>query len=317
MPRLRMPRLRRWACAHLQEALQNRLCRGALAKASCKVSFIHHHAKEPMTEPQGLFSTPVAAPFMALIHSQSTAMKRHRVFGLIQTVEDLQTFMSWHAFAVWDFMSLVKRIQIEFTSTQLPWVPPRNPQAARLINEIVLGEETDVAVGGGHLSHYELYLAAMKEVGADATQVQTFTDLVSNHIPVAQALQQSGAPAAVAEFVTSTIQLATKGSIEQVLGSFVFGREDAIPEMFKNLLGMWGMNEKTAPMFVYYLQRHIELDGDEHGPAAMRMLENQINGNAAQLVVLLKAAIEALAQRIKLWDALAKALERKKSPALS
>ena len=102
-----------------------------------------------------------------------------------------------------------------------------------------------------------------------------------------------------------------------MLGSFVFGREDAIPEMFKNLLGMWGIGEKTAPMFVYYLQRHIELDGDEHGPAAMRMLKDQVNGDVGRLVLLLNAGLSAVEQRIKLWDALAEALERKKSPALA
>ncbi|THF56229.1 DUF3050 domain-containing protein [Pseudothauera rhizosphaerae] len=261
-----------------------------------------------------LFSTPIAAPLMERIEAKSIEMKNHRVFGLLHTIDDLHTFMSWHVFAVWDFMSLVKRLQIEFTSLNLPWTPPRNPETARLINEIVLGEETDVAPPSSHLSHYELYIAAMEEVGACALQITTFTDLLAANMPISDALKLINAPAAIREFVTSTVNLATKGSVEQVLGSFVFGREDAIPEMFQSLLRTWKIDKEAAPTFVFYLQRHIQLDADEHAPAAMRMLADQVAGDTGRLVALLEAAIAAIKQRIKLWDSLAETLESQRSP---
>lgn len=263
-----------------------------------------------MAEHSQLFSSPDAALLVAKIRALSTEMKHHRVFGLIYNIENLRLFMSWHAFAVWDFMSLVKRLQIEFTSVSLPWTPPRSAETARLINEIVLGEETDIAPMASHLSHYELYMAAMEEVGANTMQIRTFIDLVSANMPVEEAMRIVDAPLAVHEFVSSTIKLATTGSIEQVLGSFVFGREDAIPEMFQNLLKTWQINEEAAPIFVFYLQRHIELDTEEHGPAAMRMLTDQVDGDSSRLSTLLESAIFAIGQRIKLWDALAACLEQ-------
>ncbi|MDR3351807.1 MAG: DUF3050 domain-containing protein [Zoogloeaceae bacterium] len=222
-----------------------------------------------MKEQDKMFSSPGAAALITRIKSKSNEMQHHRVFGLLRGIEDLRIFMTWHVFAVWDFMSLVKRLQAEFTSLSLPWTPPRSAETARLINDIVLGEKTDLAPQDRHLSHYELYIAAMEEIGADTQQIKAFVDLVSGNMPIDEALKIVNAPPAVVDFVMSTIGLATQGSIEQVLGSFVFGREDAIPEMFQSLLHAWHIDEKAAPTFVFYLQRHIELDTDEHGPACL------------------------------------------------
>ncbi|MDR2259463.1 MAG: DUF3050 domain-containing protein [Azoarcus sp.] len=263
-----------------------------------------------------MFSSPNAVALMTRVKLKSTEMRHHRVFSLLHGIEDLRIFMSWHVFAVWDFMSLVKRLQAEFTSLSLPWTPPRSAETARLINEIILGEETDIAPQNRHLSHYELYITAMEEIGADTRQIKTFMDLMATTTPVGEALKIVNAPSAVTDFVTATISLATQGSVEQVLGSFVFGREDAIPEMFQSLLHTWHIDEKIAPIFVFYLQRHIELDTNEHGPAALRMLADQANGNVDSINMALESAIAAIEQRIKLWDALANTLE-KRSPSIS
>src|SRR5690242_6375335 len=78
----------------------------------------------------------------------------HPVFGMLKNREDLHRFMGWHVFCVWDFMTLLKRLQRDLTCVELPWLPPPSATVARLINEIVVGEECDVLEHGGFESHY-------------------------------------------------------------------------------------------------------------------------------------------------------------------
>ena len=239
-----------------------------------------------------------------LLEKRSLELKIHSVFGSVRSSEDLQCFMTWHVFAVWDFMSLVKRLQYEFTSVSLPWTPPIRPSAARLLNEIVLGEESDLLPNGMYASHFELYLSSMKEVGADTSQIEHFVALVRANISVETALRIVKAPAPIKKFVLSTMESAKTGSVSEVLGSFLYGREDVIPQMFKTLLSDWAVPEESTPTFVYYLQRHIELDGDTHGPAAKRLAEDLAMGNEELLNEIHLAGITAIEHRIELWNAL-------------
>src|SRR6202171_2840608 len=102
----------------------------------------------------------------------------HPVYAEVASVQDLRRFMEDHVFAVWDFMSLLKRLQQDMTCTRVPWFPADNALAARLINDIVIGEETDVDPDGFFVSHLELYLRAMEDVGASTVQFDTFCSMV-------------------------------------------------------------------------------------------------------------------------------------------
>jgi hypothetical protein len=217
----------------------------------------------------------------------------------------LRTFMTWHVFAVWDFMTLLKRLQRDLTTTTLPWTPPAHPRAARLVNEIVLGEESDIAPGGGHASHYDLYLAAMREVGAETATIEALVArLAAGEDPIG-ALEAAGVDPGPAAFVRSTLETALGGSLPQVLGSFFYGRENVIPDMFRGLLARWRIAPETVPVMVFYLERHIELDSGEHGPAAEAMISDIVGDDPAGTVELLRAARDALAARHRFWDDLA------------
>lgn len=251
------------------------------------------------------------------INIKQQALSSHPVFSAIQTMDDLRLFMSWHIFAVWDFMSLLKRLQRDLTTTDLPWLPSPHPLATRLINEIVLGEESDELPDGGFLSHYELYLLAMQEVGVPITQIRAFEAQLRSGQPYSKALGAVSAHPCLQDFVTSTMTTVSEGNVYEVLGSFFFGRENVIPQMFQRLLTSWHIDEEKAPMFVYYLKRHIELDGDSHGPAALKIINELTRDNPDAIQQLKSAALTAMNARLQLWDGLAVALTENREQMLA
>jgi hypothetical protein len=226
----------------------------------------------------------------------------HKIYSAINTLDELRLFMSAHVFAVWDFMSLVKRLQIEMTCTHLPWMIPKNAHAARLINEVVFYEETDLDLNGNPVSHMEMYLAAMEEVGADVSMITHFLAQLEKDNDVPQALEKASVPEYIASFVKKNLHCAMNHKVVEVASSFLFGREDAIPDMFTLFLEKWGIDRAEIPKLVYYLERHIELDADEHGPAAQKILNDMIDGDASKEELATNSAIFAIKNRIDLWD---------------
>jgi hypothetical protein len=212
--------------------------------------------------------------------------------------------MQIHVFAVWDFMSLVKRLQSELTSNSLPWVPPTRSRIARFANEVVLGEESDLGLDGKPISHFELYLRAMDEIGADTALIRGFIAQMDLAARYDKALEEIGAPRSVADFVDQTLGCAIHGSVVEVAAFFFFGREDLIPEMFRRLLKLWGNGRTDVPHFAFYLERHIELDGDSHGPWAQEMLMALAGQSESNWRQATRAAKQSITSRIRLWDSI-------------
>jgi hypothetical protein len=236
-----------------------------------------------------------------------TQLLDHPVYAEVASIDDLRRFMEDHVFAVWDFMSLLKRLQQDLTCTKVPWFPADNARAARLINDIVIGEETDVDPDGSYVSHLDLYLRAMVDVGASTRQFDRFRSMAQVGISVEKAMVRTGVSSHVQAFVAHTMTLAQSGSTEEVLAAFFYGREDIIPEMFSRL-------QKTLPgarhdndndplrHFVYYIDRHIELDGDSHGPMGRELLEGLVADSPQRDERALRAACNSIKARIELWD---------------
>jgi hypothetical protein len=229
----------------------------------------------------------------------------HPVYAEVDSVEDLRRFMEDHVFAVWDFMSLLKRLQQDLTCTKVPWFPADNARAARLINDIVIGEETDVDPDGNYVSHLDLYLRAMADVGASTRQFDTFRSQARVGTSVEAAMVRAGVPPHVQAFVAHTMALAQSGSTEEVLAAFFYGREDIIPEMFSRLQKtLAGARRDNASLrnFIYYIERHIELDGDSHGPMGRELLEGLVADSPQRHQRALHAACDSIKARIDLWN---------------
>ncbi len=228
---------------------------------------------------------------------------KHNVYQSLETLEDLQVFMEHHVFAVWDFMSLLKALQADLTSVTLPWVPKGSPITRRLINEIVLEEETDVDQQGNPVSHFELYLRAMTEVGADQTRINQLLAGVRAGKSVNLALDESGIHASVKEFVQNTFRIIQSGKTHAIAAAFTFGREDLIPDMFRNLIT--DLNERfpgSLDTFIYYLDRHVQLDEEVHTPLALQMVSELCGDDDDKWQEALEVSIACIESRIRLWD---------------
>lgn len=227
-------------------------------------------------------------------------LAEHRLYRSFASIADLRVFLEAHVFAVWDFMSLLKVLQRGLTCVEVPWVPSRFPTSRRLVNEIVLGEESDV-YAGQPASHFEIYRMAMKACGASTAAIDALVDGVRQGQPLDALLEQ--APVEARLFVQSTFRVIATNKLHCVAAAFTFGREDLIPDMFRSFIrDQNDAMEGRLEMLRWYMERHIEVDSDEHGPMALRMIAELCGDDAIRWQEAGVAAEEALRARIALWD---------------
>ena len=231
----------------------------------------------------------------------------HPLYAQVTKVEDFQAFMEQHIFAVWDFMSLLKALQRGLTCIELPWKPVGSPTTRRFINEIVLGEESDVDANGEVASHFELYIDAMNQIGASTKTIANFLESVEKGLSVEAALETVAINPETRAFVNFTFSILQTNSIHRIASVFTFGREDLIPDMFIQILReMQSKGQQNISKLLYYLERHIEVDGDDHGPISLKMMEELCGNDEQKWNEALESAKDALQMRIQLWNGLLK-----------
>ncbi len=226
----------------------------------------------------------------------------HDAFSWVSNLEKAKVFMESHVWAVWDFMVLLKGLQRQLTCVDAYWVPKGNPETRRLINEIVFSEESDVNQDGKATSHFELYVQAMQEAGANTTPILNFIEDLKKGTDPKVALHQSDAPEGAKKFVLSTLEVVERGVDSEMAAVFTFGREDLIPDMFIEIVrNIKEQFPAELGLFTYYLERHIEIDGDIHGALAERMVTELCGENEAAWNQAIESSKKALRHRIELW----------------
>lgn len=248
---------------------------------------------------------------LAAVRPSRQRLLEHPIYGMIDSPEAVRCFMEHHVFAVWDFMTLLKALQRELTCVAIPWVPSPHREARRLINEIVLAEESDEDGAGGYASHFESYLDAMHEAGADIVPIQHFISRIAAGESVLSALDEATIPAAARQFVASTWNFVAADSLPTLVAAFTIGREDLIPDLFRGLVVQATTSDPVGyQSFIRYLDRHVHLDGDEHGPMALNLLKATCAGDSSRWLEAQTAASQALLARCQLWDGVVQAIRR-------
>lgn len=254
----------------------------------------------------------------AVIESQREALEQHPVYAAIDGLDELACFMEHHVFSVWDFMSLVKYLQGVVAPTRCPWLPARDTAVRRFINELVLEEESDEAQADGgeprFTSHFELYCAAMREVGARTDTVEVFVERL-HYDDIDNMLAHAPMPEPARRFTRTTFGFIASGKPHVVAAALALGREHIIPDMFRAILARSGVNEEQAPSFYYYLNRHIHLDEGMHAPLSLRLLNELCAGDAVKIAEATAAAQQAIAARIAFWDGVLAAITARRMAA--
>ncbi len=254
---------------------------------------------------------PVSSRYTTLRHK----LLSHDLYHSITTRENLGIFMEHHVYAVWDFMSLVKSLQNAIAPARSPWLPPKNPRLANFVNQLVLDEESDGALTPDatttHASHFEGYLLAMAEVGADILPVKTFVSVAGSE-GIEAALELVGLPVPARRFMRFTFDVIEHGEVHLSTAVLAYGREDLVPRLFQSIQSHLDIGPESSPSLHAYLERHTRLDADTHGPLAIQLLNELCDGSVQKQAAAVDMAEKALAARLEFWDGIQGALRHQR-----
>ena len=240
-------------------------------------------------------------------------LKSHDLYKSLHSLEDVKIFMENHIFAVWDFMSLLKSLQNQLTCTSVPWIPTKNPVLTQFINEIVLGEESDFNELDEPKSHFEMYLEAMDQINAEKTDIEFLIKNIKSGKNTEHSIELLNIHDAVKNFVQYSFEIIRTKQIHKIASAFTYGREDIIPDMFIAIINEVDPENKKYPKLKYYFDRHIEIDGDLHGPLSHKMLIELCGDDQKKWDEVYIVGKTSLENRVKLWDAILDQITKKNS----
>jgi hypothetical protein len=211
--------------------------------------------------------------------------------------------MKFQVWCVWDFMALLKSLEQGLLRDEIEWIPPQDGSIGAFIYEILLTEETDITdSGSGRCSHFETYLKAMRQAGADTKAIDIFIANLKAKRGFVASITDSGIPEAALKFVNNTIKHA-RSDLHKVVSVFCLSREGIIPGMFTFFLDNITLQSDLST-FHWYLKRHIEIDSDSHGPLSVKLFKMVVGNDKQKLTEGLEAALDALNARQKLLDSI-------------
>jgi hypothetical protein len=111
-------------------------------------------------------------------------------------------------------------------------------------------------------------------------------------------------------FMQSTRSLIESGQPHHLAAAFCYGRELLVPDLFRALLDQVHLHQLHAPTLSWYFERHISLDGDNHGPLAEQMVAELCEGRLGTLSEVDAVRKRVIRERDAFWESIAAVLQQ-------
>eukprot|EP01047_Picozoa_sp_COSAG01_P002064 COSAG01_NODE_52_length_31456_cov_125.226648_22_plen_254_part_00 len=242
----------------------------------------------------------IAKEILNELEAELKELNEHAIYKSLNNISALKCFMSYHLYAVWDFMNLLTYLQQSLTCISLPWKPTVSAKTTRLINEIKLEEESDL-INGVHTSHFMYYLSTFKKIGDLPKDVKNFiADLEKPNIKYSTLIKQKYINPSIQNFLKHSYD-AIENSILATAATFTYARETLMSDMLNQILKQQSKQMQQIKDFNSYLTRHIALDGDKHSFLALDLID-ELCKNSKDKIKVLEYAKKGIQYRILLWD---------------
>ncbi len=227
----------------------------------------------------------------------------HEIYLQLETIDDLREFMEHHIFAVWDNLSQLKALQNSISSQDVIWTPSEEPISNRIVNEMLVEEESDTDGNGGYISHFELYRRAMKMAGANTYMIDRFLVLMQEEEDLEKALEKIRMPESIQKYLRLNWEISQSGKPHKIAAAYFLGREDVVSELLHRLdKHLLEYHSTDLELFKDYLVRHTRIDKEAQKERVTAIM-NELCGNDEQKWQEAEAAAkQALEARYALWD---------------
>lgn len=248
-------------------------------------------------------------------------LANHKLYERVNDELSLRLFMEHHVICVWSYNFLLREIHQELVGLIHPLNSQSQKEAIRLVSEMILEEELEEQQDGSLLSHFEIYLEAMQDLGANISPIVSFFDLQDSGQNWQTALKHARFPTAVSRYARKMNRFAQAPLHEKAAALFYEG-EPFIPDTFLLRIGQLGNTVKIGRLLDYF-ERHIEGLRSPGFSASGRLVEILCNNDEKMSLEAEQSAEEAMKNRVELWGYITGQLEalpepiKKQKPAAS